>query len=257
MQRTAGRTAAISRQRPRFQARSALKEQSTLPSVSYAVCVDQPGFAPRPFVRKQRGHGTYAGAPFRGARRIGRDVQDGDGRKDHTGLRWEPGRRPGDCPGPSGAEQEAWTPRPRCDLNEPGGIGISFTGAFQETRRSPRLCLESRLGSLGDGSMVLTVLAGLHLEWKDARLSLESGMEEWTRLHRRRGSDQAFPSARLMEHAVHPGKVESCAHGQRTVLPLSHQEHFPLELEAALTADLVLHQLYQGKDVPRRGASRC
>jgi hypothetical protein len=65
-------------------------------------------------------------------------------------------------------------------LNEPGGIDISLTGALQETSGSPRLSLESRLERLSAGCPVLTVLAGLQLERTDARLSLESGMEEWT-----------------------------------------------------------------------------
>jgi hypothetical protein len=40
------------------------------------------------------------------------------------------------------------------------------------------------------------------------------------------------------------------------LLPLAHQEHFTLELEAAPAPHLVLHQLNQGKDIPGRGAPR-
>jgi len=146
--------------------------------VSYAVCIDQPGFAPRPFVPSsevmelvlQHSFAAVAGLDVvcraEAEKRIGRDCM---GAQQET-RRWSASLR-----GKTGSLDAAAS----VDLNEPGGIDVSLTGAFQETRRSPRFSLESRLEQLGPRRPFLTVLAGLELEWKDAWLSFESGLEGW------------------------------------------------------------------------------
>ncbi|MFI5367513.1 MAG: hypothetical protein ACHQ1F_00735 [Spirochaetia bacterium] len=146
--------------------------------VSYAVCVDQPGFAPRPFVQGSEVMGLKIEHCF--AAGAGLDVTcraEGEKRitRDCMGAREETSRWSGSLRGRTGSLDAAAS----VDLNEPGGLGVSFSGAFQETRRSPRLSLESRLEPPGRGGLI-TVLAGIQLEWKDARLSLESGMEGWS-----------------------------------------------------------------------------
>jgi len=65
------------------------------------------------------------------------------------------------------------------EISRPGGLAVALAGTFQETGRSPRLSLESRLEHLTAGRPVLTALAGLQLEPKDALLVLESGIEDW------------------------------------------------------------------------------
>jgi hypothetical protein len=146
--------------------------------VSHAVCVDQPGFAPRPCVGSSEvtglvlEHTLAAAAGFSGVcraeaeRRISRDSM---------GVPRETRRWSGLLRGKTGSLEAASS----VELNQPGGIDVSLTGAFQEPGRSPRLSLEGRLERLSAGLPVLTVLAGLQLERKDARLSFESGVEEW------------------------------------------------------------------------------
>jgi len=162
-----------------FSGSAGAEGQAGSAKLSYAVCVDQPGFAPRPFLQSSEVMGLVLERAFAAAsgldavcrteaeRRISRDCM-GDRQE---ARRWAASLR---------GKTESLDAEASLELNEPGGIGVSFTGAFQQTHRSPRFSLESRLEPLGLGCPVLTVLAGLQLWWKEARLSLETGMEEWT-----------------------------------------------------------------------------
>ena len=161
-----------------FSGRAGLEGPVSSAKVSYSACVDQPGFAPRPFIQSSEvtglvlQHSFAAGAGLdlvcraEAERRISRDCM---GTRQET-RRWSASLR-----GTAGSLDTSVS----MELNEPGGVGVSLTGTFQETRRSPRLSLESRLEPLAAGGRALTALAGLQLEWKDARLSLESGIEGW------------------------------------------------------------------------------
>jgi hypothetical protein len=147
--------------------------------VSYAICLDQPGFAPRQYLASSEvmgivleqalaaASGLAAVCRARAERRISRDSQ---------GNRQQTGR----CSAALKGKIRGFEAASCVELNEPGGIDLSLTGAFQETGRSPRFSLESRLERLSAGCPVLTLLAALQLERKDVRLSLESGIEGWT-----------------------------------------------------------------------------
>jgi len=161
-----------------FSGSAGLEGQVSSAKVSYSVCVDQPGFAPQPFIESSEvmrlvlQHSFAAGAGLdvvcraEAEKRISRDC---------TGTQQETRHWSASLRGKTGSLDTAVS----VELNEPGGVGVSLTDALQQTRRSPRISLESRLEPLGQGCPVLTFLAGLQLEWKDARLSLESGVEGW------------------------------------------------------------------------------
>ena len=201
-----------------FSGSAGLEGAANSARVSYAVCVDRPGFAPRPFLPSSEVMGlllTHSFATGAGLDVICRGQVEERISRDCTGARERTRRWSTSLRGRTGGlDTSAFV-----ELNEPGGIGLSFSSTFQETQRSPRLSLESRLQPLGTESPLLTVLAGLQLEWKDARLSLESGMEEWAL------SSPAADLARRVRLRV--SWSTRCALGKP--LPLSHQDHLPLE----------------------------
>jgi hypothetical protein len=161
-----------------FSASTGLEGPSRTVRLSYAVRVDQPGFAPRPFLESSEVMGlviehVLAAAPgFCGScraeteRRISRDS---------VGALQESSRYSASLKGKTGRFEAAAT----AAFNQPGGIAVSLDGAYQAAGGSPRLCLESRLERLNAGCPVLTALAGLRLEQKDAALSFESGVADW------------------------------------------------------------------------------
>jgi hypothetical protein len=154
------------------------KGQAGTAKASYAISIDQPGFAPRPFLGSSEVIGLLLERALPAA--AGFDMVCGAEAekrisRDSTGTRQESSRCSASLKGKTGSLGAA-----ACvELNEPGGIDVSLTGVFQQTRGSPRFSLESRLEGLSAGCPFLTVLAGLQLERKDARLSLESGIEGW------------------------------------------------------------------------------
>jgi hypothetical protein len=147
--------------------------------VSYAICRDQPGFAPRPCLAGSEIMGIVIEqdlAAAAGFAAVCRAEAEKRINRDPMGIRQESGRCSASLRGKIGSLEAAG----RVQLNEPGGIDLSLTGAFQDTGGSPRFSVESRLGRLGAGRPVLTLLAALVLERKDARLSIGPGIEEWT-----------------------------------------------------------------------------
>jgi hypothetical protein len=93
--------------------------------------------------------------------------------RDPIGIRQETGRCSAMLKGRFGSFEAA----AGVDMNDPGGIDLSLSGAFQHSGGSPRLCLEARLERLAAGCPALTALAALRLERRDGTLSLESGIE--------------------------------------------------------------------------------
>ncbi len=146
--------------------------------VSYAICRDQPGFAPQTCLAGSEIMGIVleqdlAAAGFAGVCRAEAEKRIN---LDPMGIRQQSGRCSASLKGKIGSLEAAG----RVQVNEPGGIDLSLAGAFQDTGGSPRFSIESRLGRLSAGRPVLTLLAALELERQDARLSIEPGIEEWT-----------------------------------------------------------------------------
>jgi len=145
--------------------------------VSYAICVDQPGFAPRPFLASGEVMGIMLEQALLAAAGLSLEAEaEKRISRDSSGNRQETGRCSTALKGKVGSLEAA-----ACvELNEPGGIDLSLTGAFQAAGGGPRLSFESRLEGLSAGCPALTALAALQLEQRDVRLSLESGIEGWT-----------------------------------------------------------------------------
>ena len=146
--------------------------------LSHAFCVDQPGFAPGPRLASRETAGIVLEQHLAGP--AGLDIvcraeaERGISRN-AAGNRQKTDRYAAALKGKASRAEAA-----ACvELNEPGGIDLSLTGAFRGTGGSPRLSLVSRLEQLGAACTSLTVLAALQLYRKDVRLSFESGIEEW------------------------------------------------------------------------------
>jgi hypothetical protein len=145
--------------------------------VSSAVRVDQPGFAPRPFLAGSETMGIALEQEFLlgavGFEMVCRAEAEKRTSWDPMGSRQKASRCSAALKGKIGRLEAA----ARADVNEPGGVDLSLTGAFQEQGGSPRLSVESRLERLSAGCPVMTGLAALQLERKDLSFSLESGFE--------------------------------------------------------------------------------
>ncbi len=162
-----------------FSGSAGIEGTAGMVKVSYAVCLDQPGFAPQPCLSSSEVMGILleqALAVPAGFVVVFRAEAEKRISRDSMGILQETGRCGAALKGKIGSLEAA----SGVELNEPGGIDLSLTGAFQETRGSPRFSLESRLERLSARCPLLTFLAALQLERKDVRLSLESGIEGWS-----------------------------------------------------------------------------
>lgn len=144
--------------------------------ISYSLSLDQPGFAPRPLragreameIALEQDFAVAAGLDLSCRAEVEKRTT-----RVPSGARQETGRCSAAVKGTLGGF-EADT---RVDVNIPGGIDLSLSGAFPRAGGSPRLCLEARVERLAAACPVLTALAALHLERKDSTLTLETGIE--------------------------------------------------------------------------------
>ena len=154
-----------------------IEQPASAAKLSYSLSLHEPGFVLRPLRASREVMGIVLQQEFAPAPGLALTCRAEAERRiicDPLGARQETGRYSAAVKGTLGCLETVT----RVDMNDPGGIDLSLSGAFPQAGRSPRLRLEARVEHFAAACPVLTALASLHLERRDSTLTLEWGIQE-------------------------------------------------------------------------------